>query len=581
MGLRRARGAWGGPRGPRLLSAGAKLRKGRPKAAKPAAAPVERRAPPKPPPPLLPFQREGVDFLRAHGWRVLLADAPGCGKTPQALTAIRENPRALCPALAVVPASVLRNWAAEAEIWLPGATVHTLDKIDTPTRRAHLTLTTWDVVAQRAEELAACGYRLLVADEAHYAKNPDTLRCNAIRVIAETTPHVLLLSGTPMLNDVNELEVLRSLFGDDQPPMLRRLLEDVAPQIPPKTRKHLFVTIPKAIRDEYEEVRESFADWLNEYLPRAVEAGEDPDPGRVDRALEIQHLTKLAYLRRVLGRGKAPAAAALIYDLTRGGEPVVVFGHYSDVLDILGQLLTRLGVPYVRVDGGVSTEARHAAKLAFQRGDVPVFVASSAAREGITLHRAAHLIRLERDYVPAYEEQSEDRIRRLGQTRPTTIWYLHAEDTVDARISEIVDAKRRLVTDVIGAATTATGTEGQTYRRWEQIPELAPGVPPLLLSPRGELELPALPDPARVQAVIFATSLWPSDGLQRALRRHGFRTREIEVGPVKGKITCRVSTAFQANTLRPVTVAPGLICVVGRRVEDAERAANRRASSRA
>jgi superfamily II DNA or RNA helicase len=56
------------------------------------------------------FQRVGVDFLAEHDHNVLLADAPGCGKTPQVLVAIKENTRKLCPALVVVPASVVQNW---------------------------------------------------------------------------------------------------------------------------------------------------------------------------------------------------------------------------------------------------------------------------------------------------------------------------------------------------------------------------------------------------------------------------------------------------------------------------------------
>lgn len=566
MGVRRARGAWGSAAaatGARLVEPGRRLKRGRPrKAAPPPAAPKTRKAPP----PLHPFQREGVDFLKEHDWRVLLADAPGCGKTAQVLTAIRENVRELCPALIVVPASVLRNWSAEAETWCPGARVHPLDKLATPLRRAPITVTTWDVLAQRGDELAVYGYRLLVADEAHYAKNPDTFRSTGIGAVAEAVPHVLLLSGTPMLNDVDELAVLRGFFRRDDPPMLRRLLEDVAPQIPPKRRRYVNVAVPDAIRAEYDQVVNVFGDWLGEYLPRALDQGDDADAA-ADRALAAEPLAKLAYLRRVLGRGKAPAAAALAHSLTQRGEPVVIFAHYSDVLDILGQLLTRLRVPYTRVDGATSVDARHAAVADFQAGRVPVFLASSAAREGITLHRAAHLIRLERDYVPAYEEQAEDRIRRIGQTRPTTIWYLHAEDTIDQRISEIVDQKRALVARTIGLADTPAIWEPRPYRGWRDLPALAAGVPLLTDSPRGQIDLPPMPPPARVHAVLFAAGAWPADALGRALRGLGYRVRSARVEGVRGRIECRVQAAFVPGTLRPVQVAPGLIVVLGRRAE--------------
>ena len=568
MGFRRVRGEWGGGR-VKLLDPGRQVSRGRPRKAAPE--PERPTGPRLPPPPLLPFQREGVDFLKEHDWRVLLADAPGCGKTPQVLTAIRENAAELCPALVVVPASVLRNWGDEAARWAPGMRVHVLARVDTPLRRAAITLLTWDVLAARSEELAAAGFRLLVADEAHYAKNPDTFRSCGVDAVAEAAPHVLLLTGTPLLNEINELEVLRGFFRGESPPMLRRLLEDVAPQIPPKRRRYLTVAIPRDIREEYDQIVHTFADWLDEYMPKALAQTDQADDvtGAKERAVEMQHLVKLAYLRRVLGRGKAPAAAALTYELVNRREAVVLFGHYTDVLDIYGHLLTRLRIPYMRIDGQTPNEARHAAVKAFQAGEVPVLVASSAAREGITLTRAAHLIRLERDYVPAYEEQAEDRIRRIGQTRPTTVWYLHAEGTIDARISEIVDFKRTLVADTIGLADTPFSVEAGVYDAWLKIDPLKAGVPALAVSPRGRVELPRLPPPERVHAVLFSADAWPADALARSLRSEGFRVKAAKVEGARGRVECRVASAFVAGTLRHVQVAPGLVVVGGQRAESA------------
>ena len=525
-------------------------------------------APVGPPPTLRPFQREGVDFLAEHNWRVLLADAPGCGKTPQVLVAIRENAQKLCPALAIVPASVLRNWRNEAERWVPGVRVQIIDKRDTPLRRGcHLTVTTWDVAAAQKDDLLAYGFRLLICDEAHYAKNPDTHRSIAAREIADRCPHVLLLTGTPMLNDVEELRVLEGLFGTEAPPMLRRLLEDVALDIPPKRRVYLHAAIPPAIRGEYEQVVADFGEWLDEYLPRVL--GDAAAAGdAAERALAAEPLAKLAYLRRILGRGKVPAAAAWVRRMAKRKEPVVVFGHYSDVLDLLGQSLSKLGIAYVRLDGSTSTEARQAAVEAFQAGEVGVFIGSSAAREGITLTRAAHMLRLERDYVPAYEEQSEDRIRRIGQTRTTTIWYLHAENTVDQRISEIVDLKRALVARTIGSATLEHVEMAEIIDVWQRIPELQGGVPLVADNPTASIDLPNLPPSAVVQSILLDPAQWPIDGIQRVLRQRGYRQRSIERLPGGGmRLHCRSLGAFRGGKVRQIRVAPGLAVLVGKRAQ--------------
>jgi len=529
-----------------------------------------------PEPELRPFQREGVDFLAEHNWRVLLADAPGLGKTGQVLTAIKENARSLCPALAVVPASIVRNWRREALRWVPGMRVQIAANLSSPIQRGHhLTITTWDMLALRQAELSRYGFRLIVADEAHYAKNPDAQRSQALRAIAEVAPHLLLLSGTPLVNDVDELEILRSLFGSEDPPMLRRLLEDAAPDIPPKRRVVLHADIPDEIRHEYNEVVEIYSEWLQEYLPKILESDADIEAA-AERATSMPGLSKLSYLRRIIGRGKVPAAAAWVLEQSRKGEPVVIFGQYVDVLDLLGQSLSRLGLPYVRIDGTTTIEQRQAAVDAFQNGKINVFIGSQAAREGITLTRAANLLFLERWWTPASEEQAEDRIRRITQTRPTTIWYLHAEGTLDDRINEIVERKRTLVAKHIGSATIATTEHSSVMDIWRRVRELARGVDRVSHNPRAQIDLPPLPDNGKsVWAVVFDARAWPIDALQRYLRKNKYRCRKIERSGTTVRIQVRAKTAFEANTTRQITMAPGYAIVVGKPL-DADAAARMR-----
>ena len=48
-------------------------------------------------------------------------------------------------------------------------------------------------------------------------------------------------------------------------------------------------------------------------------------------------------------------------------------------------------------------------------------------------------------WAPAIEDQAVDRVHRLGQTRPTTVWRLVMEDTVEERVLNIQAEKRKLV----------------------------------------------------------------------------------------------------------------------------------------
>lgn len=539
-----------------------------------------RSAPRKPPTPpeLRPFQREGVDFLAANNWRVLLADAPGCGKTPMALVAIRENVAKLCPALVICPSSVALNWAREARRWLPGARVQIVDGLRSPILpNHHLTICGWDIIAPRLTDLMVRRFKLICADEAHYAKaGEETQRGRALQTLAGTSPHLLLLSGTPLVNDADELDTLRAMFGETPPPMLRRLLEDVAPDIPPKKRVTLRTAIPDDIRAEYDRARAEFGEWLDDYLAKAL-----GDPGAAEtaasKALAAEPLAKVAYLRRILGRGKVPGAAAWIASMRRKGEPVVVFGMFSDVVDVLGQILARMEIPFVRLDGTASRGQRQQAIDAFQRGEVDVFLGTQAAKEGITLTRARHLLFLERWYTPAAEEQAEDRIRRIGQTRPTTIWYLHADDTIDERITQIVEAKRGIVAANIGTATIEHVDYDGILDAWQRMRVLADGVPTVAENPTAAIPLPRLPNPKIVHAVIFDGTQWPIPDVQRALRQAGYRLRKLRRKGKLVRIEVRAAGAFIPGTIRAVRLGDGFGVQAGRPAStDAQRAASYR-----
>lgn len=519
-----------------------------------------------PPMKLRAFQRVGVDFLAEHDHNVLLADAPGCGKTPQVLVAIKENTRKLCPALVVVPASVVQNWRNEAERWIPGVQVCLADKLAVPLDpRAHITVTTWDLLASRSAELSSFGFRYLVCDEAHYAKNPDAQRTQGLMDVANTVEHVTLLTGTPLVNDADEYRVIKGLIDREnaEPPMIRRLLEDVAPDIPPKRRVTLEAAIPDEIRNEYNEVVEVYEQWLNEYLPQVLD-----NPAIVDsvaeRAMNSEGLSKLSYLRRVLGRGKVPAAAAWAYKLVKAKQQVVVFGQYVDVLDLLGQALSKLGVTYVRLDGSTSKEQRQAAVEAFQNGEIDVFVGSQAAREGITLHKACNLLFLERWWTPAAEEQAEDRIRRIGQKKATTIYYLHAENSLDDRINDIVERKRLLVSQHIGTADIESSVSDEVLDVWRRIKVLKDGVPLLSENPKADLDLPPLPDPKLVFSVVFDSQSWPMDALQRHLRKNKYRTRGIKRNNLMVQIQTRAKSAFRKGTIKRKKLAKGIWLEMGR-----------------
>ena len=521
-------------------------------------------------PTLRPFQAEDVAFIKQHDYRVLVANSPGTGKSPTALGCVSGDRAKLTPTLIICPASVVTNWCREARKWVKGAVIHAIADMSTPMprRKVDIFVTSWSLLPMRYLEILAIRPKFLIVDECHYAKSgDDTRRGQALSIIAKRTPHMIMLSGTPLVNKAVELETIKGLFGQEQEvPMIRRLLEDVLPEIPPKTRSRLTVGLRPKDEAEYRKAEKDFAAWLEEELERRMKAGEARTTA--ERALAAEALVKTGYLRRLLGLAKVPAAVDWIGRAVRIGEPVIVFCEHQEVVTRLQTLLTKQRIRHVTIDGGTGRKQRQVAIDAFQAGLVPVVIGTKAAKEGITLTRARNLLFVERYFTSADEEQAEDRCRRFGQKYPTTIWFLHAENTLDERLSEIIDIKRKLVNETIGSADIAESDEeavidlisawhdnaAKPLQPTSQATDLGLGKP-----------LPPLPSPNECFQLTFRPPRWTKAAARAWAAMHGFRMTNILTVDGNVRVSVHPLERFVPGRFQNVAISADITATVGLR----------------
>ncbi len=207
------------------------------------------------------YQAFGARFALARQ-RVIIGDEMGLGKTIQAIAAITHL-RATGHErfLVACPASVLINWTRE----IAGRSELTAYRLHGPDRVADQAMwerlggvgvTTVDSLhSLTVPEDVAIG--LLVVDEAHYVKNPQARRSQAVRRWTARVDRVLFLTGTPMENRVEEFKSLvdylqpglapridgkHALAGADAfrravaPVYLRRNQEEVLTELPQLVR---------------------------------------------------------------------------------------------------------------------------------------------------------------------------------------------------------------------------------------------------------------------------------------------------------------------------------------------------------
>ncbi|KND04184.1 uncharacterized protein SPPG_01618 [Spizellomyces punctatus DAOM BR117] len=119
----------------------------------------------------------------------------------------------------------------------------------------------------------------------------------------------------------------------------------------------------------------------------------------------------------------------LIRHLKHLSTPSLVFSQWDQVLDILAQGLTRNNISYVILGKSPNAIQR------FRETNVQVLLLNARSQSaGLSLTCAAHVFLVEPVVYPELEAQAINRIHRIGQTRPTTVWRYLMQGTLEERV---------------------------------------------------------------------------------------------------------------------------------------------------
>ncbi len=460
------------------------------------------------------YQEEGFRWLaRLSTWSpgACLADDMGLGKTVQTL-ALLSRRAGDGPALVVAPTSVGFNWLREAERFAPHLRARMYRgsdraKILDEIQEADLIITSYGLVARDEEKLSEVEFSAIVLDEAQAIKNPNTRRARS--VLSLKSPFKIALTGTPIENRIGDLwsifasitpgllgsrEQFRKRFllpGQSNPSaaqstrealarsirpfILRRTKEEVALDLPDRTSILLRVSLSRAERLLYNEMRNAAVAGLRGQLN-----SEDSDARRFQVLAALTRLRQLACHPRLvdpastLTSSKLLMLRGLVEELRSQGHRALVFSQFTTHLALAREMLDEQGITYRYLDGSLSEPRRRMEVDAFQSGEGDVFLISlRAGGTGLNLTGASYVIHLDPWWNPAVEDQAADRAHRIGQKNPVTIYRLVAKDTIEEAIVSLQDEKRDLV------ATMLKGTNKASSMPVEELLELLSAQPPL------------------------------------------------------------------------------------------------------
>ena len=363
----------------------------------------------------------------------------GLGKTIQSLTFLDGifNYGIRGPFLVIAPLSTIPNWQREFELWSDMnvivyhgsqtsrnmlAEYEMFYKDDKGEKlknvfKFHVLITTYECLIQDILELTEISWRACVVDEAHRLKNNKCKLLEGLNLLQCESR--LLLSGTPLQNNIQELYSLLSFlepsqfnsqeafikeFGDMQnedqvnklqallkPLMLRRMKEDVEKSLKPKEETIVEVELTNNQKKYYRAILERNFTFLskgtgNANIPNLMNtmmelrkccihpyllngAEEQIQDDYRNRKHDQDSEDNLYFKSLIASSGKMVFVDKLLPKLKEGGHRVLIFSQMVKMLDILEDYLIRKQYPFERIDGRIRGNLRQAAIDRFCRPD--------------------------------------------------------------------------------------------------------------------------------------------------------------------------------------------------------------------
>ncbi|XP_011353710.1 DNA excision repair protein ERCC-6 isoform X5 [Pteropus vampyrus] len=422
----------------------------------------------------------------------------------------------LGPTIIVCPTTVMHQWVKEFHMWWPPFRVAILHESGSCTRkkeklirdiaRCHgILITSYSYIRLMQDDISSHDWHYVILDEGHKIRNPNaaiTLACKQFR-----TPHRIILSGSPMQNNLRELWslfdfifpgklgtlpvfmeqfsvpitmggysnaspvqvktaykcacVLRDTIN---PYLLRRMKSDVkmSLSLPDKNEQVLFCRLT----DEQHKVYQNFIDSKEVYRilngemqifsglialrkicnhPDLFSGGPKNLKGIPDDELGED---QFGYWKR---SGKMIVVESLLKIWHKQGQRVLLFSQSRQMLDILEIFLRAQKYSYLKMDGTTTIASRQPLITRYNE-DTSIFVFLLTTRVGglgVNLTGANRVIIYDPDWNPSTDTQARERAWRIGQKKQVTVYRLLTAGTIEEKIYHRQIFKQFLINRVL------------------------------------------------------------------------------------------------------------------------------------
>lgn len=431
----------------------------------------------------LEHQIEAIHYI-AGSQTVALFDEQGLGKSKIIIDAMAQSMKAgeIEGVLVVAPMSLLYIWEAEVgkhsfliPVVLKGSKREKKYRFLTG---ANFYITNYEAVVAEYERFKRfCKSRkvAIVLDESARIKDPSTKTAQALFELANFSVKRVIATGTPVANKPQDLWAQYffldngQLLGDDfsdfksrtnekhtgymeelerikeliKANSIRRRKNDVL-ELPERVFKNIYVDLASEQKNIYDTCSQELLVEISNLDGQVI-------IDQIDNVLKkLLRLTQIASNPWLLDKsyeetpGKFKQLDSLVEGTLLNHEKLIVWSCFVDNIKALANRYKTFK-PLV-IYGQVSVEDRALIVSKFQDSDKNRMLIANpaAAREGFTLTRASTAIYLDRNFSLVDYLQSQDRIYRIGQTKPCAIYKLLARNTLDEYIDLVIDLKSKI-----------------------------------------------------------------------------------------------------------------------------------------
>jgi SNF2 family DNA or RNA helicase len=431
----------------------------------------------------------------------ILGDEMGLGKTLQVITLFQNlKLDKNIPLLVVAPVSLLENWKRECEKFAPCLNVYIHHGSKRTGRYQELLkhdviVISYNTAVSDLSMLKMIDWNCVALDEAQNIKNPYSERAKSVKAIQRKRS--IAVTGTPFENHITDiwslvdfavpgllgaLGTFQQNVSDDvlgaekiepilSPVMIRRMVADVANDLPEKVIISQPIQMSEEERYKYEQFRQ--------------EARVSTENGKAVSLALIQRLRMFCTHSSlcedklsedpILNSIKYQRLCEIVEEIVSRNEKVIVFTSYKKMFDVfLKDVPNRFGIKTGHINGETPVGERQQIVDDFNSytGSCMLVLNPRAAGTGLNITGANHVIHYNLEWNPSLEDQSSARAYRRGQNKTVFIYRLYYVDTVEQVVNERIERKREIASTAVVGNDGAGNDRNDIIRALELAPEI-------------------------------------------------------------------------------------------------------------